>query len=64
MLADYMSGNQGQVVSESNRVRRIRRLFGSIKKKNKMESDDWTKEYDDVEKAYDKRMRNTWAGDD
>lgn len=40
---------------------RIDRLFGAIKQRPG-EPVDWTEEYDEIEKDYDERMKQTWEG--
>lgn len=42
---------------ESDRVRRIDRLFGSIKKKSNAEPNDWTAHYNQVDEAYERKMK-------
>lgn len=49
-------------LTELDHLQKVIRLFGSIKKKRATEPDDWTKEYDQVEKDYERRMQRTWMG--
>lgn len=53
--------NSQPILEQKKRNTHVRKLFGALKHIQTV-PEDWTKEYDDIEKAYDKRMWDTWQG--